>query len=104
MRLAVSGCLRRSQNPLLSFLRAGDLGAVDAAYDVAASTACPALDYIVVDGTAAAQRCVELLRSRQAGVATFLILERQAHLEAAMKALAKPPEGALATPPPPRHV
>ena len=36
---------------------AGDLGAIDRQYDVAVSTAGPALDYMVVADTAAAQRC-----------------------------------------------
>jgi len=74
--------------------RLGDLGAIDAAYDVAVSTACPPLDYIVVDTTSAAQRCVELLRSNSLGVATFLILEKQTHLK---KFLAEPVD-ALQTP------
>ena len=34
---------------------AGDLGAIDAKFDVAVSTAAPALDYVVVDDTASAQ-------------------------------------------------
>ncbi|RMZ56099.1 hypothetical protein APUTEX25_004523 [Auxenochlorella protothecoides] len=63
--------------------RLGDLGAVDTRYDVAVSSAAPALDHWVVDSTATAQRCVELLRSRGLGVATFLILDRQAGLAAA---------------------
>lgn len=58
------------------------------------STSCPALDYIVVDTTSAAQRCVELLRSRQLGVATFLILEKQQHLAGAAREKKQPPEGA----------
>lgn len=45
-----------------------------AKYDVAISTACPGLDYIVVETTAAAQACVELLRRESLGVATFMIL------------------------------
>lgn len=74
--------------------RLGDLGAIDAKYDVAVSTSCAALDYIVVDTTSAAQRCVEYLRQRQAGVATFLILEKQAHLAAAAAAATgETPEG-----------
>lgn len=73
--------------------RLGDLGAIDAKFDIAASTACPALDYIVVDTTSAAQRCVELLRKRQLGVATFLILEKQSHLTPALKEKVSPPEG-----------
>nr|POF24307.1 structural maintenance of chromosomes protein 4 [Quercus suber] len=58
--------------------RMGDLGAIDAKYDVAISTACPGLDYIVVETTGAAQACVELLRRENLGVATFMILEKQA--------------------------
>jgi hypothetical protein len=61
---------------------------------VAISTAAPALDYIVVDTTADAQRAVELLRRRQLGVATFLILEKQAHLAGQMREkVAVPPGG-----------
>lgn len=74
--------------------RLGDLGAVDAAYDVAISTACPPLDYIVVDTTSAAQRCVELLRTRKLGVATFLILEKQSHLKKFLSERVETPEGA----------
>ncbi|KAF4390757.1 hypothetical protein G4B88_015647 [Cannabis sativa] len=54
--------------------RMGDLGAIDAKYDVAISTACHGLDYIVVETTGAAQACVELLRRENLGVATFMIL------------------------------
>lgn len=45
-----------------------------AKYDVAISTACGGLDYILVETTAAAQACVELLRRKNLGVATFMIL------------------------------
>lgn len=45
-----------------------------AKYDIAISTACPGLDYIVVETTNAAQACVELLRRENLGVATFMIL------------------------------
>lgn len=69
--------------------RLGDLGAIDAKYDVAVSTAGPGLDHIVVETTEDAQRCVELLRKSSLGVATFLILERQKGLEA--EAGAPPP-------------
>ena len=44
--------------------RLGDLGAVDKEYDVAVSTACAALDYVVVDSTGTAQACVKLLREQ----------------------------------------
>ncbi|KAL4452508.1 hypothetical protein ABPG75_008170 [Micractinium tetrahymenae] len=73
--------------------RLGDLGAIAKDYDIAVSTSCPALDYIVVETTSAAQRCVELLRQRQLGVATFLILEKQQHLAGPAKEKKQPPEG-----------
>lgn len=77
----------------LPFSHEGDLGAISKDYDVAVSTSCPALDYIVVETTSTAQRCVELLRQRQLGVATFLILEKQQHLVATIKDKKQPPEG-----------
>ena len=72
---------------------AGDLGAIDKQYDVAVSTACAALDYMVVEDTTAAQRCVELLRKRNLGVATFLLLDKQRHLAKSAAERANPPEG-----------
>ncbi len=74
---------------------AGDLGAIDKQYDIAVSTAGPALDYMVVADTACAQRCVELLRRRNLGVATFLLLDKQAHLAKAAAERVSPPEGTL---------
>jgi structural maintenance of chromosome 4 len=65
--------------------RLGDLGAIDAKYDVAVSTACGALDYVVVETTADAQACVSHLRQHNLGVATFLILEKQKALEGRMR-------------------
>lgn len=60
--------------------RLGSLGSIDPAYDVAISTACGGLDFMVVADTAAAQQCVELLREKKLGVATFIVLDKQAHL------------------------
>lgn len=54
---------------------------VPAKYDVAVSTACSGLDYVVVETTAAAQACVELLRRKNLGVATFMILVTILNLE-----------------------
>ncbi len=65
--------------------RLGDLGAIDKKYDIAVSTACGALDYIVVETTADAQACVAHLRANNLGVATFLILEKQKALEGRMR-------------------
>eukprot|EP00899_Mesostigma_viride_P022586 jgi/Mesvir1/3511/Mv11989-RA.2 len=75
------------------FGRLGDLGAIDAKYDVAVSTACGALDWIVVATTGDAQKCVELLRKNNLGIATFLILEKQQHLASKMREKVSPPEG-----------
>nr|ATL75372.1 structural maintenance of chromosomes 4A [Diachasma muliebre] len=60
--------------------RLGDLGAVDAKYDIAVSTACGALDHIVVDTVDTAQRCIESLRRGNVGRANFIPLEKQQHL------------------------
>ncbi|PIA44078.1 hypothetical protein AQUCO_01700001v1 [Aquilegia coerulea] len=73
--------------------RLGDLGRIDDKYDVAISTACPGLDYIVVETTGSAQACVELLRRKNLGVATFMILEKQEHHSHKLKEKVNPPEG-----------
>ncbi|XP_031093373.1 structural maintenance of chromosomes protein 4 [Ipomoea triloba] len=73
--------------------RMGDLGAIDAKYDIAISTACAGLDYIVVETTAAAQACVELLRNKNLGVATFMILEKQVDHLHRIKEKVTTPEG-----------
>ncbi|XP_072035252.1 LOW QUALITY PROTEIN: structural maintenance of chromosomes protein 4-like [Amphiura filiformis] len=56
--------------------RLGDLGAIDEKYDVAISTACGALDYIVVDNIDVAEKCVQFLRENNIGVATFIALDK----------------------------
>eukprot|EP01018_Ginkgo_biloba_P007650 Gb_03310 [translate_table: standard] len=73
--------------------RLGDLGAIDAKYDIAISTACGGLDFIVVETTSSAQACVELLRSKNLGVATFMILEKQENHLPRLKEKVKTPEG-----------
>ncbi|KAK9064798.1 hypothetical protein SSX86_016180 [Deinandra increscens subsp. villosa] len=73
--------------------RMGDLGAIDGKYDVAISTAVPGLDYIVVETSAAAQACVDMLRNNNLGVATFMILEKQINQMSRMKEKVSPPEG-----------
>ncbi len=54
----------------------GDLGAIDEQYDVAISTACGALDHIVVDSMDTAIRCVEFLKRGNVGMATFIALDK----------------------------
>jgi len=58
------------------------LGAIDAKYDVAVSTACGPLDDIVVDTVATAQACITYLRQHDIGRATFIILEKQQRFRA----------------------
>ena len=65
---------------------------------MAVSTAAAALDYVVVADTPNAQRCVDLLRQKSLGVATFLILDKQAHLARKAGEKAVPPEGARPLP------
>ncbi|XP_008553435.1 structural maintenance of chromosomes protein 4 [Microplitis demolitor] len=57
--------------------RLGDLGAIDAKYDVAISTACGPLDNIIVDTVATAETCIQFLRDNNIGRATFIPLEKQ---------------------------
>ncbi|CAN7988779.1 unnamed protein product [Ixodes hexagonus] len=56
--------------------RLGDLGAIDEKYDVAISTACGQLDYIVTDTVLSAQRSVEYLQKHDVGRANFIALEK----------------------------
>uniref|UniRef100_A0A1A9ZJA3 SMC hinge domain-containing protein n=1 Tax=Glossina pallidipes TaxID=7398 RepID=A0A1A9ZJA3_GLOPL len=61
--------------------RLGDLGAIDSKYDVAISTACDALDNIVVENADVAEKCIEYLRHNDLGRASFIPLENIKHLE-----------------------
>lgn len=56
--------------------RLGSLGSIDPKYDVAISTACPALDNLVVDTVEAGQHCIEYLRKNNIGRAKFILLDR----------------------------
>ncbi|KAM9812168.1 structural maintenance of chromosomes protein 4 [Syngnathus typhle] len=56
--------------------RLGDLGAIDAKYDVAISSSCGALDHILVDTIDTAQKCVTFLKEQNIGVATFIGLDK----------------------------
>eukprot|EP01104_Vermistella_antarctica_P018535 TRINITY_DN6901_c0_g1_i1.p1 TRINITY_DN6901_c0_g1~~TRINITY_DN6901_c0_g1_i1.p1 ORF type:complete len:1323 (-),score=555.35 TRINITY_DN6901_c0_g1_i1:208-4176(-) len=61
--------------------RLGDLGTIDGKYDVAASTACGSLNYIVVDNTDAGQQCIQHLKRNNVGTATFIMLSQLEHLQ-----------------------
>lgn len=56
--------------------RLGNLGTIDQQYDVAISTACSALDNIVVDNVEAGQQCIEYLRKNNLGRAVCTLLDR----------------------------
>ncbi len=58
--------------------RLGNLGTIDQKYDVAISTACPALDNIVVDTVEVGQQCINYLRQNNLGRAMFILLDRLA--------------------------
>lgn len=52
------------------------MGSIDDKYDVAISTACGALDNIVVDSMETAIKCVEFLKRNNIGTATFIGLNK----------------------------
>lgn len=56
--------------------RLGDLGTIDPKFDVAISTACSALDDMVVDTVETAQACIEYLRKNQLGRSSFICLNK----------------------------
>ena len=56
--------------------RLGDLGSIAAEYDVAVSTSCGMLDYIVVDTADGGQACINFLREMNLGRASFIILDQ----------------------------
>ncbi|KAF9433475.1 hypothetical protein BGZ76_009410 [Entomortierella beljakovae] len=56
--------------------RLGNLGAIDDRYDVAISTACPALDNIVVDNVEVGQQCVEFVRKNNLGRVSLILLNQ----------------------------
>ena len=63
------------------FGRLGDLGAIDQKYDIAISTACNQLDFLVVDNTQNARNILNYLRNNNIGTASIIILEKVAWVE-----------------------
>ncbi|CAD6227695.1 GSCOCG00001375001-RA-CDS [Cotesia congregata] len=72
--------------------RLGDLGGIDAKYDIAVSTACGPLDNIVVDTVETAEACINFLKEKNIGRMTFIALEKQQHLVEQMNKAIKTPE------------
>ncbi|EIW71748.1 hypothetical protein TREMEDRAFT_27197 [Tremella mesenterica DSM 1558] len=56
--------------------RLGDLGVIDDKYDVAVTTACSALNNLVVDTVEQGQACIEHLRKGNVGRASFMVLDK----------------------------
>lgn len=56
--------------------RLGNLGTIEARYDVAISTACPQLDNMVVDTVEAGQGAIDHLRKNNLGRANFICLDK----------------------------
>ncbi|TDL26418.1 hypothetical protein BD410DRAFT_783474 [Rickenella mellea] len=56
--------------------RLGNLGTIAEKYDVAISTACPALNNLIVDSVEQGQACIEYLRKQSVGRASFIVLEK----------------------------
>lgn len=56
--------------------RLGNLGTIDEKYDVAISTACPALENMVVESVEVGQQCIDYLRKNNLGRANFILLDR----------------------------
>ncbi|KFP12303.1 Structural maintenance of chromosomes protein 4, partial [Egretta garzetta] len=59
-------------------------------YDVAISSSCGALDHIVVDTIDTAQKCVNFLKARGIGVATFIALDKMAVWEKKLQKIPTP--------------
>ncbi|CAD6578745.1 MAG: hypothetical protein TREMPRED_002256 [Tremellales sp. Tagirdzhanova-0007] len=56
--------------------RLGDLGVIEDKYDVAVTTACSALNNLIVDTVEQGQACIEHLRKGNVGRASFMVLEK----------------------------
>ncbi|RDD47674.1 Structural maintenance of chromosomes protein 4 [Trichoplax sp. H2] len=72
--------------------RLGDLGSINQKYDVAISTACGALDHVVVDTLETAQACIKLLKEKRIGLVTLLALDKIEKLRPAASSKISTPE------------
>eukprot|EP00041_Stephanoeca_diplocostata_P037900 m.1458495 g.1458495 ORF g.1458495 m.1458495 type:complete len:1290 (+) comp25122_c0_seq1:152-4021(+) len=73
--------------------RLGSLGAIDDKYDCAVTTACPQLNYLVVDKVSTAQHCIDYLKKHNIGRVTAICLDKQQRLESAMQREFQAPAG-----------
>jgi structural maintenance of chromosome 4 len=72
--------------------RLGDLGAIDQKYDVAITTACSALNYLVTRDAKGATTCVNFLREKKLGRSTFIVLQKLKYLKKQYEAKVSTPE------------
>jgi structural maintenance of chromosome 4 len=73
--------------------RLGDLGTIDPKYDIAVSTAAPGLNNLIIETEKEAAKCIALMKKKEAGRATFCILDRQRDLAQKCKNKIDTPEG-----------
>lgn len=78
LKASVSSIIQQRDSGLISGIcgRLGDLGFIDPRFDVAVTTACGALDNIVVENVESAQKCIEYLRINKLGRASFICLDK----------------------------
>lgn len=72
--------------------RLGNLGTIEAEYDIAITTSCSHLNSIVVEKIDHATKAVEFLRANNLGRMTFIVLEKQLELESRMYNFREMPE------------
>src|ERR1700719_291456 len=65
--------------------RLGSLGTIPDKYDIAVSTACGALNNLIVDTVEQGQACIEYLRRQNIGRASFLVLEKLSQMKGTEK-------------------
>lgn len=73
--------------------RLGDLGRIEDKYDVAVTTACGALNWLVVETTEGGQKCLDFLRAKNLGRAKFIILDKMSSWAVEMAKPKSAPEG-----------
>ena len=56
--------------------RLGDLGSIQQQYDIAISTACSQLEFMVVETVTDAESCINYLKQNNVGRASFIVLEK----------------------------
>jgi len=75
------------------FGRLGDLGAIDAKYDVAITTGVGALNHVLVDSTATGNRAITFLKTNNLGRGAFLALDKCAFPAERLAKASETPEG-----------